>query len=85
MTPEAGKLSTESVVVHSSPGINTLAVFNMAIWVGAAEQSAAKTQIPPDRPHLICTQLCEDKYSSSFSGKRQVPIQQRQPANEELH
>lgn len=47
MTPEAGKISTEPVVVYPSPEINTLAVVNVTIWVEAAEQSAAKIPIPP--------------------------------------
>lgn len=47
MTPEAGKLSTESVVVCWSPEINTLPVVGVAIWAEAAEQPAARIQIPP--------------------------------------
>lgn len=83
MTPEAGKLSTDSMVVYSSPEINSLAVVNMTIWVGAAEQPAAK--ILPDWLHWMRTQLGKDQYSSSFPGEGQVPIEQHQVADEELN
>jgi len=53
MTPEAGKVSTESAVICLSPEINTLAVVSITIWVGAAEQSVSSQGTDPSLTSFI--------------------------------